>query len=66
MEGVARWIWCGVTGLMGVLGLFVAAGAASSVGYWGGLAFFAGAVLFVMYQVKLAYDHGETQMHSRD
>src|SRR5690606_28101811 len=48
MEDVARWIWCGVTGLMGVLGLFVSAGARSEVGYWGGLGFFALAVLFVM------------------
>ena len=66
MENVARWIWCGAAAIMAVLGLFVAAGATNPVGYWGGIGFFAVAVLFVMLQIKLAFDHGEAQAHSRD
>lgn len=65
MEDVARWIWCGFTGVMAVLGLFVAAGATSPVAYWGGIGFFIVAVLFILHQVKLAFDQGETQAHSR-
>lgn len=66
MEDVARWVWCGFVGILAVLGLFVAAGAGDAVGYWGGLGFFVVAVLFILHQVKLAFDHGERQAHSRD
>jgi hypothetical protein len=59
MEDTARWIWSGFTGLMAILGLFVAAGATNPVGYWGGIGFFVFAVLFILYQVKLAFDHAE-------
>lgn len=61
MGNVATWIWCGATGVMAILGLFVSAGASDPVGYWGGLAFFAAAVLFIMYQVKQRFDHAEAQ-----
>lgn len=66
MGNVAVWVWCGAVVIMGLLGLFVASNATSPVAYWGGLGFFVVAVLFVMHQVKLAFDHGETQAHSRD
>ena len=61
MQGTAQWIWCGLVGVMAVIGLFVAAnaGAESPVGYWGGLGFFAFGVLFVLWQIKLGYDHAE-------
>ncbi len=59
MDDFARWVWCGCTAVMAVLGLFVAARAAAAVPYWGGLGFFAFAVLFILYQVKLHFDHVE-------
>lgn len=59
MGEVARWIWCGAAALMAILGLFVSAGASEPVGRWGGIAFFVVAVLFVMHQVKLSFDHAE-------
>jgi hypothetical protein len=65
MEDVARWVWCGITAVMAVLGLFVAADATNPVAYWGGLGFFVVAVLFIMLQIKQAFDHGEAQAHSR-
>ena len=61
----APWIWCGLVGLMAVIGLFVAAnaGAESPVGYWGGLGYFAFGVLFVLWQIKLGYDRAERGGH---
>lgn len=61
MGEVGRWIWCGATALMGILGLFVSAGASEPVGRWGGIAFFVVAVLFILHQVKLSFDHAEAQ-----
>jgi hypothetical protein len=48
---------------MGIAGLFVAARGGQSVPYWGGLAFFLFAVLFVFYQIKRSYDHAERHKH---
>jgi hypothetical protein len=46
---------------MAILGLFVSAGASEPVGRWGGIVFFVVAVLFIMHQVKLSFDHAEAQ-----
>jgi hypothetical protein len=58
MEAAGKWIWSGCVGLMGVIGLFVAARGGHSAPYWGGLGFFLFAVLFVFYQIKRSFDHG--------
>jgi uncharacterized membrane protein len=44
---------------MSIGGLFVASNAGFGVAYYGGLLFFVFAVLFVMFLVKEAHDHGE-------
>jgi hypothetical protein len=53
-----KWLLGGVTALLGVIGLFVAAraGTDSAVGYYGGLLFFALAVALVLYLIKQSYD----------
>ncbi len=56
MGTVGKWILSGVVGLLGLLGLFVAAGAHSGPVYYAGLLLFVVAVGFVMYQIKRAYD----------
>lgn len=57
MQAVHKWIWSGLAGLIGIAGLFVSAGAEGEpVPYWGGIAFFAFAVLFIFLQVKFAFD----------
>ncbi|MEX0809137.1 MAG: hypothetical protein WD044_10460 [Dongiaceae bacterium] len=56
MGDVSKWIWCGCVGLMGIAGLFVAARGGASVAYWGGLAFFAFAILFIFLMIKRGFD----------
>lgn len=64
MDDFARWVWCGAVGLMGIVGLFVASGAQTgTVGYWGGIAFFAFAILFIILQIKVHFDHVERRRH---
>ncbi len=59
-EETARWIWCGLVALMGVVGLFVAASSSNNpVSYWGGVGFFVFAVLFILLQIKLGFDQRE-------
>jgi len=52
-------IFAGVTSLMGLVGLFVAARAGHGAPYYGGLTFFVFAVLFVFLLIKHAYDKSE-------
>jgi hypothetical protein len=60
MAGTDKWIWGGLVGVFGLIGLFVASNAAAgSVGYWGGLAFGTFAVLFIFFLVKQAMDRAE-------
>ncbi|MBX6323545.1 MAG: hypothetical protein IRY94_17130 [Rhodospirillaceae bacterium] len=64
-EEAARWIWCGLVAVMGIVGLFVAAGSAHNVvSYWGGIGFFVFAVLFILLQIKLGFDERERRGHS--
>ena len=55
-------VFAGVTSLMGLVGLFVAARAGHGAPYYGGLTFFVFAVLFVFLMVKHAYDKAEGLM----
>jgi hypothetical protein len=61
MQDFNRWIWCGVAFLFGVIALFVSArgGPGEPVAYYGGLLFFAFAVGFVLYLIKLHFDHAK-------
>jgi hypothetical protein len=65
VPGTANWVLGGIAGVLGMGGLFVAArsGVHAPVGYWGGLAFFAIALLIVFYMVKLALDEAEKHRH---
>lgn len=58
MEGTGKWVLNGIVAVLGVIGLFVAAGTSESVAYYGGLGFFAFSVLFIMLQIKRAYPAG--------
>lgn len=59
MGNAGNWVLSGLVALMGVVGLFVAARVGHSMPYWGGLAFFLFAVLFVFYMIKRGFDHAE-------
>jgi hypothetical protein len=64
IPGTGEWLWGGLAGLFGMIGLFVASrGAENPVAYYGGLAFFAFCVLFIGYQVKRACDHAYGGKH---
>ncbi len=56
LESSMPWVLGFAVGVMGLVGLFVAAGAEHPLAYWGGLAFFAFAVGLVIRQVKRAFD----------
>jgi len=60
VPGARNWVLGGFTAVIGLGGLFVAAGSGvdSPVGYYGGLAFFVISVLIVFYLVKLTFDEG--------
>ncbi|HEX6093359.1 MAG TPA: hypothetical protein VFZ07_08405 [Dongiaceae bacterium] len=61
MQDFNRWIWCGIAFLFGVIALFVSArgGPEQPVAYYGGLLFFAFTVGFVLYLIKLHFDHAK-------
>jgi hypothetical protein len=59
MGNASNWVLSGLVALMGLAGLFVAARGGHSMPYWGGLAFFLFAVLFVFYMIKRGFDHAE-------
>jgi hypothetical protein len=65
VPGTANWVLGGIAGVLGMGGLFVSArsGVHAPVGYWGGLVFFAIALLIVFYLVKLALDEAGKHRH---
>jgi hypothetical protein len=65
MEGTGMWISGGLVALFGIIGLFVSAraGAEEAVAYYGGLAFFVFAVLFILLLMKKSFDHAEASRH---
>ena len=56
MGDVGKWIMGGVVSLLAVLALFFAAKAQDTAIYYTGLTVFVACVLFVMYQIKRAFD----------
>lgn len=66
MEDTGRWIVCGLVGLVGILGLFLAAGAVDGGFYFFGLLLFAFAVVFVFANVKNAFDEAESTAAAGD
>ncbi len=62
MNNFSIWILGFSTIVMGLGGLFVAARAGVGLGYYGGLAIFVFAVLFVFMLIRTSMDH-EEQLH---
>lgn len=64
VRGTGRWILGGVVGLLGILGLFLAANAHEIVEYyWIGLGLFVLSALYVFLLVKHSYDRLD-RMHA--
>jgi hypothetical protein len=65
MAGTGKWIWGGMVALFGIIGLFVSAraGLEEAVAYYGGLAFFIFAALFILMLIKKSFDHQEAHRH---
>lgn len=59
MTNFSNWILGFFAALMGLGGLFVASHAGHGVGYYGGLAVFVFAVLFVFFLIRTTLDHEE-------
>jgi len=59
MENISNWVLGFCTIVMGIGGLFVAARAGQGLGYFGGLAIFAFAVMFVFILIRTSLDHEE-------
>ena len=56
MNIFGRWVIGVIAAIVGILGLFLAAGAQQGMMYAVGLGFFIGSVLFNFLQIKNAYD----------
>ena len=59
MTNFSNWILGFCAAVMGLGGLFVASHAGHGVGYYGGLAVFVFAVLFVFFLIRTTPDHEE-------
>jgi hypothetical protein len=59
VDGLDSWIMSGVAGILGVVGLFLAAGANDGGIYLFGLLLFAFAILFIFARIKGAFDAAE-------
>ncbi len=58
-----NWVLGGLAAIVGLGGLFLAAGSDGAIGYYGGLVLFAIGVLIVFYRMKLAFDEAEKPEH---
>ena len=65
MEETMLWIVSGLVGLGGIIGLFLASGAADTGIYVFGMGLFVFAVLFIFSRIKGAYDSTETEARGR-
>jgi hypothetical protein len=61
VDGLDSWIMSGVAGILGVAGLFLAAGADDGGIYLFGLLLFAFAILFIFSRIKGAFDAAESR-----
>ena len=59
MQATLVWIGSGIVALLGIVGLFLSAGARDNGFYLFGLALFAFAVIYVFRQIKDAFDRAE-------
>jgi len=59
MTNFSNWILGFCAAVMGLGGLFVASHAGYGVGYYGGMAVFVFAVLFVFFLIRTTLDHEE-------
>jgi cytochrome c oxidase subunit II len=65
IPGCRNWVLGGLAAVLGLGGLFVAAGSGvrGPVGYYGGLALFVISILIVFYLMKRAFDEAEKRQH---
>ncbi len=61
MNNFSNWVLGFSSVVMGIAALFVASRAGYGLGYYGGLAMFAFAVLFVAHLIRTTLDHEESQ-----
>lgn len=59
MDNVSNWVLGFFSVVMGIGGLFVASRAGEGLGYYGGLAMFVFAILFVFFLIRTSLDHEE-------
>ena len=59
MTNIPNWILGFCTAVMGIGGLFVSSHAGHGLGYYGGLAVFLFAVLFIFFLIRTTLDHEE-------
>lgn len=65
MEGTGKWIAGGFVAFLGVVGLFLAAGADDRGIYLFGLALFAFAIFYVFALIKQGFDAAEREAKAR-
>ena len=65
MDGTAKWCAGGLVALLGVIGLFLAAGAVDRGIYFFGLAIFAFAVFYIFALIKQGFDAREREPRAR-
>ena len=63
MHSVSDLVLGGITAVLGVVGLFVAARSHEEVGYYGGLLFFIFAVGLIFLQIKRGFDRHDAGTH---
>ncbi len=65
MEGTLKWIACGLAGVLGIFGLFLAANAEDRGIYVFGLGLAAFAIIYVFAQMKQGFDTSDRTRSAR-
>jgi hypothetical protein len=65
MEGSLKWIACGFVGVLGIIGLFLAANAADRGIYVFGLGLAAFAIIYIFAQMKQGFDASDRARSAR-